>query len=92
MTKLFKTLGILVVILTSVTTVKAQLPPGIVPYNGIPRLVPETLADFNTMTYCRLTTGGFISRPATPSCVSIPMPSDQMTVSNPASNPALSIF
>ena len=92
MTKILKTLGTLIVILACVITVKAQLPPGIVPYNGIPRLVPATLADFNTMNYCRLTTGGFIARPASPSCVSIPMPSDQVTISNPASNPALTIF
>ena len=92
MTKILKTLGTLIVILACVITVKAQLPPGIVPYNGIPRLVPETAADFNTMNYCRLTTGGYITHPASPNCSAIPLPSNQYTISNPASNPALTIF
>jgi hypothetical protein len=92
MTKLFKTLGILVFILACVTSVKAQLPPGIVPYNGIPRLVPATLSDFNTMNYCRLTTGVHMSPTTSTSCSPIPIPGTQNTISNPASNSALTIF
>jgi hypothetical protein len=58
MTRLFKTLCIIGVFIASFTTAKAQLPPNIVPYEGIPVLVPATLNELNVANgYCQLTYG-----------------------------------
>ncbi len=58
MTRLLKTLCIIGVFIASFTTAKAQLPPGIVPFEGIPVLVPATLNELNVANgYCQLTYG-----------------------------------
>lgn len=69
--------------------IHAQLPNGIVPYHGIPILVPQTLSGFNTMNYCRITSGAWIPRDTTVAngWRPITIPSGHATVSNASSIP-----
>lgn len=92
MTKLIKSFIIFGVFIGSIFSVKAQVPAGIVPYEGIPILVPATLSEFSGFNYLWLSTGGWIARPASPSCAPIPIPSNHSRIINPAGNPALTIF
>ena len=92
MKKLIKNLTLFILLMFGLNIMlQAQVPPGIVPYDGIPILVPQTLNGFSTMNYCRVTSGGFIPRNIN-SCAAIPIPSGHSTVLNHASNPALSII
>lgn len=93
MTQLFKTFFIVVIFLSTFLTIKAQLPAGIVPYEGIPVLVPATLAEMGNFNYLRITKSNtHIVRPGSGNCSPIPVPSNHTTVSNPAGNSALTIF
>ncbi|HPE41050.1 MAG TPA: gliding motility-associated C-terminal domain-containing protein [Bacteroidales bacterium] len=91
MTKLIKLFIIFGVFIGSIFFVKAQVPPGIVPYEGIPILVPATTAELSGFNYLRLTTGAWIPRDTT-QCIPIPIPNGHNTISNTGGNPALSIF
>ncbi|MBP1672610.1 MAG: colA [Bacteroidetes bacterium] len=54
----FLTTTLFLVVFTSTFVVKAQVPPGIVPANGIPVLVPATVGELNTPnSYCQLSYG-----------------------------------
>lgn len=91
MRKLVQILFLITLMVSGIGISHAQVPPGIVPFNGIPILVPATLSEFQTMDYCRLTGGSWIPRD-TSTCAALNIPSTHSTLTNFTNTPALQIF
>jgi PKD repeat protein len=86
----------LLIVVNFFNPVSAQVPPGIVPYQGIPVLVPATLQELNTSTYCQLSYGTSGLQRSTTSCVPLNLgsqnpgfvsPSSHLIITTPAIDP-----